>query len=29
MDKPTFDWYDPFQFDVQLSDDERAIRDAA
>ena len=27
--KPTFDWQDPFQLSAQLTDDERAIQDAA
>ena len=29
MNRATFDWADPLQLDSQLSDDERAIRDAA
>jgi glutaryl-CoA dehydrogenase len=29
MKKPTFDWQDPLQLDGELSDDERAVRDAA
>ena len=27
--KARFDWADPFQLNSQLSDDERAVRDAA
>src|SRR5689334_9768362 len=29
MKKPSFDWQDPLRLDEQLSDDERAVRDAA